>query len=212
MTRVCLIGTADCNLQYELLSRETSREALSTYDLERPFENSIALRTVSVGAAISLLNDLNWYLTRFVDEALVQEPSVSDDEWLSRPLATELRNGTVEPAETAEFCKIYGLERVGPEPDGTEQSSAASDGGTPAGAATASPESAETSDPDADGESDSSPADGTESSDTVGFVGSQWRLVEPLYVRRTDGELPEYDLRDVEETLVVRLTEAEHAP
>ncbi|ELY38458.1 DUF5804 family protein [Natronorubrum tibetense] len=212
MTRVCLIGTADCNLQYELLSRETSREALSTYDLERPFENSIALQTVSVGAAISLLNDLNWYLTRFVDEALVQEPSVSDDEWLSRPLATELRNGAVESAETAEFCKIYGLERVGPEPDGTEQSSAASDGGTPAGAATASAESAETSDPDADGESDSSPADGTESSDTVGFVGSQWRLVEPLYVRRTDGELPEYDLRDVEETLVVRLTEAEHAP
>ncbi|WP_440765242.1 DUF5804 family protein [Natronorubrum sp. DTA7] len=212
MTRVCLIGTADCNLQYELLSRETSREALSTYDLERPFENSIALRTVSVGAAISLLNDLNWYLTRFVDEALVQEPSVSDDEWLSRPLATDLRNGAVEPADTAEFCKIYGLERVGPELDGTEQPSAASDGGTPAGAPTTSVESGETSDPDADGETDSSADNGTDSSGTPGVVGSQWRLVEPLYVRRTDGDLPEYDLRDVEETLVVRLTEAEHAP
>ncbi|SDK21191.1 DUF5804 family protein [Natronorubrum texcoconense] len=214
MTRVCLIGTPDCNLQYELLSRETSREALSTYDLERPFENSIALRTVSVGAAVSLLNDLNWYLTRFVDEALVQEPSVSDDEWLSRPLATELRNGAVESAETAEFCKIYGLERVGPEPDGTEQSSAASDGGTPAGAATAS---AEPSDPDGTSDSSTDDSDASangepDSSDTAGFVGSQWRLVEPLYVRRTDGDLPEYDLRDVEETLVVRLTEAEHAP
>ncbi|WP_440769104.1 DUF5804 family protein [Natronorubrum sp. DTA28] len=212
MTRVCLIGTADCNLQYELLSRETSREALSTYDLERPFENSIALRTVSVGAAVSLLNDLNWYLTRFVDEALVQEPSVSDNEWLSRPLATDLRNGAVESAETAEFCKIYGLERVGPEPDGTERSSAASDGGTPAGAATASAESGETSEPDVDEETGLDADDGANSSDTAGFVGAQWRLVEPLYVRRTDGDLPEYDLRDVEETLVVRLTEAEHAP
>ncbi|WP_436343484.1 DUF5804 family protein [Natronorubrum sp. FCH18a] len=214
MTRVCLIGTADCNLQYELLSRETSREALATYDLERPFENSIALRTVSVGAAISLLNDLNWYLTRFVDEALVQEPSISDDEWLSRPLASELRNGAVEPAETAEFCKIYGLERVGSELERETDSSAASDGGTPAGSATAAAGSSESERPSESSEEDDddSSADDTDSSDSAGFVGSQWRLVEPLYVRRTDGELPEYDLRDVEETLVVRLTEAEHAP
>jgi len=119
VTRVCLVGKDGSNLQYELLSRETSREALATYDLERPFENSLAVRTVSVGAAVSLLNDLNWYLTRFVDEALVQEPSISDAEWLSRPLAERLRNGETEPAETAEFCKIYGLERIGAgtEPD-----------------------------------------------------------------------------------------------
>ncbi|QFU83584.1 DUF5804 family protein [Natronorubrum aibiense] len=184
MTRVCLIGTGGCNLQYELLSRETSREALATYELTRPFENSIALRTVSVGAAVSLLNDLNWYLTRFVDEALVQEPSVSDDEWLSRSLAEQLRNGTVEPAETAEFCKIYGLERVGDD-DGEN-----------------TPESAPTADD----------AAGADSSESEHERVSTRRLVEPLYVRRTGGELPEYDLRDVDETLVVRLTEAEHSP
>ena len=169
MTRVCLIGTAESDLQYELLSRETAREALATYDLERPFENSLALRTVSIGAAVSLLNDLNWYLTRFVDEALVQEPSVSD-EWLSRPLARTLRNGEVEPAETAEFCKLYGLERIDADDDAA--------------------------DPDASG--------------GVGTTGGPaYRLVEPLYVRRTDGELPAYDLRDVDDTLVVRVTEAE---
>jgi len=170
VTRVCLLGEAESNLQYDLLSRETAREALATYDLTRPFENAIALRTVSVGAAVSLLNDLDWYLTRFVDEALVQEPSVSDTEWLSRPLATQLRNGDVEPAETAEFCKIYGLERI----DANED----------------------------DGDTDSS-----DDIDTAG--GPTERLVEPLYVRRTDGELPAYDLRDVEDTLVVRVTEAE---
>ncbi|WP_049923390.1 DUF5804 family protein [Halopiger djelfimassiliensis] len=186
MTRVCLIGAADCTLQYELLSRETAREALATYDLERPFENSIALRTVSVGAAVSLLNDLNWYLSRFVDEALVQEPSVSEDEWLSRPLARQLRNGDLEPESTAEFCKIYGLERPDPGPDFD------ADVDDSAGRSGSSDEDAD----EPDGSSDGGPR----------------RLVEPLYVRRTDGELPEYDLRDVEDTLVVRLTESEYAP
>ncbi|MXV64235.1 hypothetical protein GS429_19630 [Natronorubrum sp. JWXQ-INN-674] len=210
MTRVCLIGTADCTLQYELLSRETSREALSTYDLERPFENSLALDTVSVGAAVSLLNDLNWYLTRFVDEALVQEPSISDDEWLSRDLARELRNGEVKPGETAEFCKIYGLERVGP--DGGSMQEEAAEGSSQAGA-TASKGGSE---PARNDTSDSVTAATEDSSDTAatsaGDGGSVWRLVEPLYVRRTDGELPTYDLRAVEKTLVVRLTEAEHSP
>lgn len=174
MTRVCLVGDPEVNLQYELLSRETSREALATYDLERPFENTLAVRTVSVGAAVSLLNDLDWYLTRFVDEALVQEPSVSETEWLSRALATDLRNGTLEPGETNEFCKLYGLEWV----DGPEG-----------------------------GQDESDPE-----SDATRSAGSSQRLVEPLYVRRTDGDLPEYDLRDVADTLVVRLTEAEYSP
>ncbi|ELY62073.1 DUF5804 family protein [Natronolimnohabitans innermongolicus] len=206
MTRVCLVGNPDTVLQYELLSRETSREALATYDLRRPFENSIALRTVSVGAAVSLLNDLNWYLTRFVDEALVQEPSVSDEEWLSRSLATDLRNGNVEPAETDEFCKIYGLERVDGEagdssdakPDATAATNDAgdSDGTVPT---------------DETGTDSASDANSSESA-AAGASGPSWRLVEPLYVRRTGGELPTYDLRDVEETLVVRLTEAEHTP
>jgi len=171
VTRVCLLGEAESTLQYELLSRETAREALATYDLMRPFENAIALRTVRVGAAVSLLNDLDWYLTRFVDEALVQEPSVSDTEWLSRSLATQLRNGDVEPAGTAEFCKVYGLERIDA----------------------------------ADGDAD----DADEIDDAAPAGGPSYRLVEPLYVRRTGGELPAYDLRDVEDTLVVRVTEAE---
>ncbi|MFC4544712.1 DUF5804 family protein [Halosolutus amylolyticus] len=203
MTRVCLIGTADVNLQYELLSRETAREALATYDLERPFENSLALRTVSVGAAVSLLNDLNWYLTRFVDEALVQEPSVSDEEWLSRPLARQLRNGDVEATETGEFCKIYGLERVGPEASDP-------DGGDPAESDASGVDSAGTNESTAtDDETD---ADASTDDDRSALGTTSYRLVEPLYVRRTDGELPGYDLRDVEETLVVRLTEAEYSP
>lgn len=143
VTRVCLLGTDDVDLRFELLSRETSREALATYDLSEPFENAVAVETVSLGAAVALLNDLNWYLVRFADEALVLDPSVSETEWLSRDLATAVRKGAVDPDETGEYLKIYGVE------DG--------------------------------------------------------RLVEPLYVRRTEGEHPEYDLRDVEETVVVRV-------
>ena len=219
MTRVCFVGDDDVVLRYELLSRETSREALSTYDLHRPFENSIAVDTVSLGAAISLCNDLQWYVVRFVDEVLIQEPSVHESEWLSRELAGALRREEITPDETGEFLKIFGLER--PEPDGPSQSTdgpSATVGG-PMGSNTdrtdANPGDADsasmggagadsgTGDPVDDG-SDSDPA--TDESTAPG------RLVEPLYVRRADGDVPEYDLRDVEDTVVVRLTEAEYAP
>ncbi|WP_251330150.1 DUF5804 family protein [Haloplanus pelagicus] len=109
MTQVCLVGDADVDLRYELLSRETSRAALATYDLHEPFANSVAVDTVSLGAAVSLLNDLNWYLVRFADCALVREPSVSTDEWLSRDLAEAVRDGGVDPADTATFLRVYGL-------------------------------------------------------------------------------------------------------
>ncbi|RDI70347.1 DUF5804 family protein [Halopelagius longus] len=148
MTRVCFVGAPEVNVQYELLSRETARAALSTYEIRQPFANSVAVDTVSVGAAVSLCNDLNWYLVRFVDTVLVREPSISDTEWLSRGLAEQVRDGEVRPEETKERLAVYGLE------DG--------------------------------------------------------RLVEPMYVtRRPDGTVPTYDLRDVEETVVVRVSDDE---
>ena len=147
MTRVCLVGDDDVNLRYELLSRETSRAALSTYDLTEPYENCVAADTVSLGSAVSLLNDLNWYLVRFSRDALVLEPSIHDEEWLSRSLAREVRDGAVDPDETGRLLKVYGVD------DG--------------------------------------------------------RLVEPMYLARTGGALPTYDLRDVEETVRVRVTERE---
>ena len=147
MTQVCLLGDPDVTLSYELLSRETAREALATYAIEEPFANSVAVDTVSLGAAVSLLNDLDWYLARFVDEALVSEPSISRTEWLSRNLAREVRAGEVPPEETDQRLKIYGL--VDDEP------------------------------------------------------------VEPMFVKRTQGSTPEYDLRDVDATLVVRVSDAE---
>ncbi|MFD1684513.1 DUF5804 family protein [Halobellus litoreus] len=130
MTRVCFVGSRDVDVQYELLSRETAREALSTYDRYAPFENSLAVDTVSLGAAVSLCNDLNWYLVRFVDVALVREPSISADEWLSRSLATAVRDGDVRPEETGERLAIYGVEEgelvepmyVTRRPDGTAPS------------------------------------------------------------------------------------------
>ena len=147
MTRVCLIGSDESDLRYELLSRETARAALATYDLSQPFDNSVALETVSLGAAVALLNDLNWYLVRFVDHALVQEPSISSQEWLSRELATQVRDRELPPEETDQRLCVFGVE-------GDE-------------------------------------------------------LVEPMYVTRVDGEIPDYDLRDVEETVVVRVSDEE---
>ena len=103
---------------------------------------------MSLSAAVSLCNDLNWYLVRFVDEVLIEEPSVTRGEWLSRDLATAVRNDAVRREETDRFLKLYGLE------DG--------------------------------------------------------RLVEPMYLARSDdAELPDYDLRDVDETVGVRVTREE---
>jgi hypothetical protein len=147
VTRVCLIGSDESDLRYELLSRETARAALSTYDLSQPFDNSVALETVSLGAAVALLNDLNWYLVRFVDHALIKEPSISTSEWLSRALATQVRDRELPPEETDQRLQVFGV----------------------------------------DGD----------------------KLVEPMYVTRVDGEIPGYDLRDVEETMVVRVSNDE---
>jgi len=147
VTQVCLVGAADVDLRYELLSRETARAALATYDLHEPFANAVAVDTVSLGAAVSLLNDLNWYLVRFADHAMVREPSISTDEWLSRDLAERVRDGDVAPEETDRYLRVYGL-------DGDE-------------------------------------------------------LVEPMYATRVEGAVPEYDLRPVDETLVVRVTEGQ---
>lgn len=153
MTRVCLVGTDDVDLRDELLASETARDALSSYALETPYANCVAATTISIGAAVSLCNDLNWYLRRYTADALVLEPSVDESEWLSRPLATAVRNEHIAPAETDTFLKIYGVEPG----DG--------DG------------------PDA--------------------------LAEPLLARRIGDETPSYDLRDVVDTLVVRVTATE---
>lgn len=154
MTRVCLLGSPDVTLRYELFSRETARDALQTYDIREPYRNTVAVETVSLGAAVSLLNDLDWYLARFADAAFVLEPSISDEEWLSRALATAVRDDEVEASETDHLLRIYGL--VEPE-DGE---------GAP-------------------------------------------ELVEPMHAARTGGSVPTYDLRDVDETLRVRVTEDE---
>lgn len=200
MTRVCLVGDEDVTLRYELLSRETSREALSTYDLRQPFENSIALETVSLGAAMALCNDLQWYVVRFVESVLIREPSVSEHEWLSHRLAKAIRADEVRADETGEYLMIYGLETA------ADRASAKAPpaGVDPSMAAAANAES----------DTRAGDADEVESSDdpVAAATDGPPRLVEPLYVRRTDGEVPEYDLRAVSETIVVRLTEDEYAP
>lgn len=151
MTRVCLVGNEDVNLRYELVSRETAREALATYDLTEPYENTVALETISLGSAVSLLNDLNWYLVRYADAAWVLEPSVSESEWLSRRLASAIRDDAVDPGESGRYLRMYGV---------------------------------------------------------VEDEGSR-RLVEPMFVARTGRSLPEYDLREVEDTVLVRVSESE---
>jgi hypothetical protein len=55
---------------------------------------------------------------------------------------------------------------------------------------------------------DAAAADGGDGVDTTRRDPAR-RLVDPMFVTRTGPELPTYDLRDVEETVVVRVTETE---
>ena len=182
MTRVCLVGEEEVNLRYELLSHETARNALVTYDLQEPFANTVAVDTVSLGAAVSLLNDLNWYLIRYVADAIVMEPSVSETEWLSRDLALAVRDDELEAEESGRFLKVYGVKE--PEPERPFEDS------------DVEPASAD----DSDDEDDAGPP--ATSDDPPD-------LVEPMYVTRTGQTIPEYDLQDVDDTLRVRVTETE---
>ncbi|AEM57431.1 hypothetical protein HISP_09330 [Haloarcula hispanica N601] len=178
MTQVCLVGSEDVNLRYELLSRETARNALATYDLQEPFANTVAVDTVSLGAAVALLNDLNWYLVRFADAAFVRDPSISETEWLSRDLAAAIRDDDVAPEDTGRFLKVYGIV----EPDVTGESNA-----------------------EGSSEGESEPTPDTQAMETE----RPPELVEPMLLTRTGDTIPEYDLRDVDDTLIVRVTESE---
>ncbi|EMA22576.1 MULTISPECIES: DUF5804 family protein [Haloarcula] len=178
MTQVCLVGSEGVNLRYELLSRETARNALATYDLQEPFANTVAVDTVSLGAAVALLNDLNWYLVRFADAAFVRDPSISETEWLSRDLAASIRDDDVAPEDTGRFLKVYGIV----EPDVTSESNA-----------------------EGSSEGESEPTPDTQAMETE----RPPELVEPMLLTRTGDTIPEYDLRDVDDTLIVRVTESE---
>jgi hypothetical protein len=168
VTTVCLLGKPDCDFRTELLSYETARAALSPYDLEAPYENTVAVETVSLGMAVSLLGDLDWYLRRLAEDAFVRDPSVHPEEYLSRRLATAVRDGEVDPEGTGDLLKVYGVVREG----------------------------------EADGESDGGAGSRTRPE-------SRGRLVEPMFVSHTGGHVPEYDLREVADTVLVRVTPEE---
>lgn len=145
MTTVCFVSEVEADPRESLLAFETVRQALSPYDLDQPYTNAVSIETVSLGAAVALLDDLAWYLRRTVREAIVLEPSIDPEEWLSRELARQIRQEVVDPDDTGELVKIYGVD--------------------------------------------------------------EGVLVEPMYAeRRGDGSLPEYDLRSVDGTLVIRVT------
>jgi hypothetical protein len=175
-------------LRAELLAYENARGALSSYDIREPYENAVAVETVSLGIAVSLLGDLDWYLRRLARDALVREPSVHPAEWLSRDLATAIRDGEVDPEETGTHLKVYGVVQDGGD---TDESSTESVEGTA-------------------GESDGIDSGNDGNDGSVGLSRQpRGRLVEPMYVTRTGESIPEYDLRAVDDTLVVRVTPAE---
>jgi len=110
VTEVCLVAGDDADLPADLYAYETAYRALSTYDPATPWTNALVVETISLGTAVSLLNDLDWYLARVTRDAFVRDPSVSDREWLSRPLARALRDGDADPDDTVNRLRVYGVD------------------------------------------------------------------------------------------------------
>lgn len=110
MTDVCLVAAADADLPHDLYAYENAYRALSTYEVRSPWTNATVVETISLGTAVSLLNDLDWYLARVAEDAFVRDPSVSEREWLSRPLARALRDGEVGPDEPVNRLRAYGVD------------------------------------------------------------------------------------------------------
>lgn len=108
MTEVCIVGE-DAALHDDLLAYETARRALSAYDVAEPYVNAVVVETISLGTAVSLLNDLDWYLARVAQDALVRDPSISETEWLSREVATAVRDGELDPGDVGPTRKLYGV-------------------------------------------------------------------------------------------------------
>lgn len=154
MTEVLVLGKGDGDIRERLLSYDAARAALSQYEIQEPYADTLAVETISLGQAVALLNDLDWYLARVAEEALVREPSIDQEEWLTRPLAEAIRDSDIPPDGSGDHLKIYGIEEreVEDAPGRTER-----------------------------------------------------HLVEPMFVTRTNRGIPSYDLRDVEETMIVRV-------
>ncbi len=107
MTEVVLVGEE--TVRGDLFAFENARRALSAYDLRSPYRNALALDTVSLGAAVSLLNDLGWYLARATDDAFVREPSVDSEEYLSKGVAEAIRDERQSTETLGEWLKVYEL-------------------------------------------------------------------------------------------------------
>ncbi len=104
------------------LSRDRT-DALATYDLQDRVRFR-RRRTVSLEAAVTLLNDLNWYLVRFADAAFVRTRLICrDGVALSKPRRSA-RDDDIAPEETGRFLKgTASSTRTGPatltmKPDG----------------------------------------------------------------------------------------------
>lgn len=108
MTEVCIVGE-DEDLHEDLLSYENARRALSAYEVAEPYVNAIVVETISLGTAVSLLNDLDWYLARVAEDALIRESSIAEEEWLSRAVASAVRDGDLDPAKWGPTRKLYGV-------------------------------------------------------------------------------------------------------
>jgi hypothetical protein len=190
MTEVLLVG-AD-TVREDLLAYENARRALSAADVSQPYANALAVETVSLGAAVSLLNDLDWYLARAVDDALVRDPSIDPEEYLSRALTEAVRDDRRDPGDTGQHLKIYGVEAG----DDSEHESENENGNA---------NESESRSGNRDGNGAGSGREGGDEAE----VESPPRLVEPMYAGRVEGSAPEYDLRDVVDTVVVRVASEE---
>lgn len=88
-----LIPREGVDLFHTLFASETSREVLRFY---RPRQSGccVAIRVISLGAALSLAGELRWYLRRYVALALLE---IEEGRYCTLDYATAIDHREVDP-------------------------------------------------------------------------------------------------------------------
>lgn len=100
-----MIQKEGVDLYRTLLDSETSREILRFYHPKKT-ECGVIIENSTLGGALSLISELNWYLRRYVRDAFLE---ISPDLFCTRAFATDVYQRSKKMKETWNFSKLISI-------------------------------------------------------------------------------------------------------
>ncbi len=100
-----LIQKEDIDLYRTLLESETSREILRFYRPEKR-ECGVIIQNSTLGGALSLISELNWYIRRYVADLFLE---ISPGLYCTRDFATDVYQRSNKMKETWNCSKLISI-------------------------------------------------------------------------------------------------------